>query len=464
MKTIKIQNKTHHQLADMMTPVGLYLKLRDKFHNSFLLESSDYHAKENNYSFICLDPLVTYKVADKTIEIKGLDLDSNTKIEQRNQVIDSLQKLIATFDIEDKETVNGFFGYTNYDAVQYFESLDFKTSKNKAHQTPEMFYALFRYIVQIDHFKNELVITENIINNEASKLDDIISLVNNTTYPNYDFALEGTETSNIDDEKFKKLVRKGKEHCQKGDVFQIVLSRQFSQSFSGDEFNVYRALRSVNPSPYLFYFDFGNFRLFGSSPEAQLKASNGKAIINPIAGTFKRTGNDAQDKILAEQLAKDPKENAEHTMLVDLARNDLSRHGKNVTVKTYKETQFYSHVIHLVSEVEADLNSTSDSLQVFADTFPAGTLSGAPKYRAMQLIDQYENQQRGFYGGAIGVFGFDGSVNHAITIRSFLSKANTLFFQAGAGVVVSSNEENELQEVNNKLGALKKALALAEKI
>jgi anthranilate synthase component 1 len=464
MKTIKIQNKTHQQLADMMTPVGLYLKLRDKFHNSFLLESSDYHAKENNYSFICLDPLVTFMVQEDNIEIKGLDLDNKIKIEQKNQVISSLQNLISTFDIEDKKTVNGFFGYTNYDAVQYFETLDFKTSKNKAHQTPEMFYALFRYIVQIDHFKNELIITENIINNETSNLADIISLVNNTTYPKYNFALEGTETSNIDDETFKNLVRKGKAHCQKGDVFQIVLSRQFKQAFSGDEFNLYRALRSVNPSPYLFYFDFGNFRLFGSSPEAQLKASNGKAIINPIAGTFKRTGNDAQDKVLAEQLAQDPKENAEHTMLVDLARNDLSRHGKNVTVKTYKETQFYSHVIHLVSEVEADLNSTSDALQVYADTFPAGTLSGAPKYRAMQLIDQLENQQRGFYGGAIGVFGFDGSVNHAITIRSFLSKENTLFFQAGAGVVVSSDEEKELQEVNNKLGALKKALALAEKI
>ena len=260
------------------------------------------------------------------------------------------------------------------------------------------------------------------------------------------------------------LVTKGKEHCQKGDVFQIVLSRQFSQQFNGDEFNVYRALRSVNPSPYLFYFDFGNYKLFGSSPEAQLKSSNGKATINPIAGTFKRTGNDIEDKQLAEELAKDPKENAEHTMLVDLARNDLSRHGKNVEVKTYKETQFYSHVIHLVSEVEADLNTSSDALQIFADTFPAGTLSGAPKYKAMQLIDGYENQNRGFYGGAIGVFGFDGSVNHAITIRSFLSKNNTLFFQAGAGVVVDSVEENELQEVNNKLGALKKALTLAENI
>ena len=276
--------------------------------------------------------------------------------------------------------------------------------------------------------------------------------------------MNGSEGTNISDDAFKALVTKGKEHCQKGDVFQIVLSRQFSQQFNGDEFNVYRALRSVNPSPYLFYFDFGNFKLFGSSPEAQLKSSNGKATINPIAGTFKRTGNDIQDKQLAEKLAKDPKENAEHTMLVDLARNDLSRHGKNVAVKTYKETQFYSHVIHLVSEVEADLNTSSDALQIFADTFPAGTLSGAPKYKAMQLIDGYENQNRGFYGGAIGVFGFDGSVNHAITIRSFLSKNNTLFFQAGAGVVVDSNEENELQEVNNKLGALKQALNLAENI
>ena len=464
MKTLKIKNKTHKQLADMMTPVGLYLKLRDKFHNSFLLESSDYHAKENNYSFLCLDPLVTFKVAENTIEIKGLGLDSHHEIQAENQVIKELQTLIGTFEIQDKETVNGFFGYTNYDAVQYFEKLNFKTEKKQAHQTPDMFYALFRYIVQIDHFKNELIITENLIDKEVSKLDEVISLVNNTSYPKYNFALKGTESSNITDKAFKELVKKGKMHCQKGDVFQLVLSRQFTQEFSGDEFNVYRALRAVNPSPYLFYFDFGNFKLFGSSPEAQLKASKGKAIINPIAGTFKRTGNDAKDKILAEQLAKDPKENAEHTMLVDLARNDLSRHGKNVTVKTYKETQFYSHVIHLVSEVEADLNSSSDALQVFADTFPAGTLSGAPKYRAMQLIDQYENQQRGFYGGAIGVFGFDGSVNHAITIRSFLSKENTLFFQAGAGIVVSSNEENELQEVNNKLGALKKALALAEKI
>ena len=295
-------------------------------------------------------------------------------------------------------------------------------------------------------------------------MEKMENLLHINKFPAYGFSLIGEKSSNLSDEQFMQMVAWGKEHCQQGDVFQIVLSRQFSQAFKGDEFNVYRTLRSVNPSPYLFYFDYGNFKLFGSSPEAQLKVSKGKAIINPIAGTFRRSGNDEADKLLAGKLASDPKENAEHTMLVDLARNDLSRHGSKVTVKTYKEVQYYSHVIHLVSEVEAELNSDADALQLFADTFPAGTLSGAPKFRAMELIDRYETQSRGFYGGAIGIFGFDGSLNHAITIRSFLSKNNRLWFQAGAGIVVSSSEENELQEINNKLGALLSALEKAEKL
>jgi len=464
MTKINITTKTKQLLSDTVTPVGLYLKLRDKFYNSFLLESSDYHGNDNNFSFICLEPLASFIVEDKSITKTGLGLDTEIDIKERSQVITELQNMIDSFNIDKKDGVNGLFGYTNYDAVKYFETLDIEAPKKEKHSTPEMHYSLFQYIIQIDHFKNELLITENLVEGAESNIQEIENLVKSNNHPRYNFKLNGDEGTNISDDDFKNLVTKGKEHCQKGDVFQIVLSRQFSQQFNGDEFNVYRALRSVNPSPYLFYFDFGNYKLFGSSPEAQLKASNGKATINPIAGTFKRTGNDIKDKELAEQLSKDPKENAEHTMLVDLARNDLSRHGKNVEVKTYKETQFYSHVIHLVSEVEADLNTSSDALQIFADTFPAGTLSGAPKYKAMELIDKYENQNRGFYGGAIGVFGFDGSVNHAITIRSFLSKHNTLFFQAGAGVVVDSNEENELQEVNNKLGALKQALSLAENI
>ncbi len=461
---INITTNNKKVLSDTITPVGLYLKLRYAFDNSVLLESSDYHGYDNNFSYICLDPLVSFVVENETILINGLGLDNVIDIKVRAQVINELNELINSFNSPSNNEVNGFFGYTNYDAVRYFETIDLKQSPPNAHTTPDMHYSLFRYIIQIDHFKNEMTLSENIINGDNSTLDDLVAMVKNNLHPQYEFSMVGAEETNCTDSEFMRMVKKGKEHCQKGDVFQMVVSRQFSQKFTGDDFNVYRALRSINPSPYLFYFDFGSYKLFGSSPEAQLKAGFGKAIINPIAGTFKRTGQDIKDKELAELLAKDPKENAEHTMLVDLARNDLSRHGKNVTVKTYKETQFYSHVIHLVSEVEADIDESSNSLQVFADTFPAGTLSGAPKYRAMQLIDQYENQNRAFYGGAIGVFGLNGSINHAITIRSFLSKNNTMFFQAGAGIVVDSVEEHELQEVNNKLGALKKALILAENI
>ena len=422
---MKIETVTKKFLSDTVTPVGLYLKLRDKFHNSFLLESSDYHGNENNFSFICLDPIASFVVQNETISIKKEGSETTQEITNRKDVISELQKFIAQFKIQNTSSVsNGIFGYTAYDAVKYFETLDLDASKKK-NTIPEMNYSLFRFIIQIDHFKNELTILENKTEETDSQIQKIADLVQSNNHPRYHFKLEGEENSNLTDAEFKNFVKQGKEHCQKGDVFQLVLSRQFSQKFKGDEFNVYRALRSINPSPYLFYFDFGSYKLFGSSPEAQLKVANGKTSINPIAGTFKRTGNDAEDQLLAQKLAKDPKENAEHTMLVDLARNDLSRHGKNVKVKTYKEVQFYSHVIHLVSEVEADI-AEGEGLQMFADTFPAGTLSGAPKFKAMQLIDNYENQNRGFYGGAIGLFGFDGSVNHAITIRSFLSKNNTL--------------------------------------
>ena len=460
---MKINTLTSTSLSDTITPVGLYLKLRDQFHNSFLLESSDYHGNENNFSFICLKPLTTFTANGNMVTTSILGTEQKTTVSNKKEVTTHLENFISGFDVEKNDKVtNGVFGYSSYDAIQYFDTISLDEKKRK-NTTPEMMYSLFQFIIQIDHFKNEMTILENRPEGTVSEMGTIERLVKNNNHPKYHFNLEGNQASNITDQEFKDMVTKGKEHCQLGDVFQVVLSRQFSQKFNGDDFNVYRALRSINPSPYLFYFDFGDFKLFGSSPEAQLKVANGKTTINPIAGTFKRTGNDLEDQQLAEALAKDPKENSEHTMLVDLARNDLSRNGKNVTIKTYKEVQFYSHVIHLVSEVEVE-NKDDDAIQMFADTFPAGTLSGAPKYKAMQLINQYENQNRGFYGGAIGIFGFDGSVNHAITIRSFMSRNNTLYSQAGAGVTVNSNEEKELQEVNNKLGALKQALTLAEKI
>jgi len=458
---MNITTNTKTFIADTVTPVGLYLNLRDKFYNSFLLESSDYHSNENALSIICLEPLATFKVENNYIKINGLGLDKEIAIEKGAEVIVGLQQFINQFNINEK-TLNGVFGYTAYDAIQYFDKLSIRNNKSD-NAIPELNYSFYKYIIQINHFKNEMTIIENLIENEVSDLNKIEKLVKTTAHPQYSFKLEGDQHSNLTDDDFKEMVTKGKFHCQQGDVFQMVLSRQFSQQFKGDEFNVYRALRSVNPSPYLFYFDFGDYKLFGSSPEAQIKVENNKATINPIAGTFKRTGNDIEDRLLAEKLAADPKETAEHNMLVDLARNDLSKHGKNVKVETYKEVQFYSHVIHLVSEVTAEVKQT-DAIQLFADTFPAGTLSGAPKYKALQLIEKHENTNRGFYGGAIGYFGFDGSVNHAITIRSFLSKNNTLFSQAGAGVVIKSDEESEMQEVKNKLGALQEALKLAEKL
>jgi len=460
MKTIKLKINKELFLADTTTPVGLYLKMRDVFPNSFMLESSDYHGNKNKHSYICLDPLASIEVQNDQLTLRYGNESHKSIIKNRREVITVLNSFIHSFKTSDTIPVNGIFGYTSYDSIKYFETIKLD-HKNKI---PDLHYTCFRFIIQFDHFNNTLLLIENQPEMDTSKIEFVKTLINIKSYPHYKFSVSGKESFNIGEKDFKEMVSKSKEHCKRGDVFQIVLSRTFNKSFKGDEFNVYRALRAINPSPYLFYFDFGSFRIFGSSPEAQLKVTNGKAIINPIAGTFKRTGNDQEDYSSAEELLKDPKENAEHTMLVDLARNDLSRHCKNVKVASYKEIQFYSHVIHLVSEVEGELNDPGNPVLIFADTFPAGTLSGAPKYKAMELIDIYEKSGRGFYGGAIGYFGFNNEVNHAITIRSFLSMNNTLTYQAGAGIVADSQEENELQEVNNKLEALKKAIIMAEKV
>ena len=380
---------------------------------------------------------------------------------------DELDAFFKVFDVESEAIelpANGLFGYINFDAIQHFENIKFSSEKVEEYQIPEVNYCFYKYVVAIDHHKNQIHMVENLMEGEESNMDYIHHLMVNPTFSTAKFDTSGEETSNITDDEYKKMVTKGKEHCYRGDVFQIVLSRQFRQEYNGDDFNVYRSLRSINPSPYLFYFDYGTYRIFGSSPEAEIRVKENKAFIHPIAGTFKRTGNDEQDRELAAQLSEDPKENAEHVMLVDLARNDLSRNADNVVVETYREVQFFSHVIHLVSQVSGDITDDTNLIKVLGETFPAGTLSGAPKYKAMELIDKYENQNRGYYGGCIGYLGFDRTVNHAIMIRSFLSKDDKLFYQAGAGVVADSKEESELQEVNNKLAALKKAIEMAKEI
>jgi len=467
MKT-KIRTRIKTLLADLQTPVGLYLKLRDVYTDSALLESSDYHGSENSFSFIGFKPVAFFKVEDNIISERYPDQTLNTiEIKKDTDVPTKMKEFIDSFDVVDKNNktgFNGLFGYSSYDAVKHFEAVEIKNKNIDGSKIPDIFYNLYKFIIVINSHKNELTIVENIFGDEESSMDEVMAILDNRNFASYDFELDGEEKSQITDDEYKKMVTEGKRSCYRGDTFQIVLSRRYSQGFKGDDFKAYRALRSVNPSPYLFYFDFGSFKIFGSSPEAHLVVKRNKAYIDPIAGTFKRTGNDEKDLKLAEQLRNDPKENAEHVMLVDLARNDLSRNPSNVRIEIFKEIQYYSHVLHMVSRVSGQLDPQLNRIKLFADSFPAGTLSGAPKVKAMQLIDKFESYSRGFYGGCIGYVGLNGDLNQAITIRSFLSKNNRLYYQAGAGIVAKSVEESELQEVKNKLAALKSALDLAVKL
>jgi len=460
--------KTYYKkiLADTITPVSVYLKIRDKYPNSILLESSDYHANDNSFSYICCNPIASIKIENDEI-VKEFPDGAIEKIEitKNTDVTKEIDVFARQFNIENQDfkfITNGLFGFMAYDAVRYFEDVAISKKENSV-VIPDIYYAVYQNIIAINHFKNEAYLFAHCYDSEnnIAKIEQVLKA---RSFASYNFYKEGSVKTNLQDDAFKEHVALAKKHCQRGDVFQLVLSRRFSQGFKGDEFNVYRALRSINPSPYLFFFDYGDFKIFGSSPEAQIIVKDGKAEIHPIAGTYKRTGNDEKDAELAKQLAKDDKENSEHVMLVDLARNDLSRNGNLVNVETYREVQYFSHVIHLVSKVTGMKKPDISTLKIVGDTFPAGTLSGAPKHRAMQLIEKYEKTSRGYYGGAIGFMDFSGNFNHAIMIRTFLSKNHELHFQAGAGLVAASDAEDELQETYNKLGALNKALEIAETI
>ncbi|MFY9598052.1 MAG: anthranilate synthase component I family protein, partial [Dysgonamonadaceae bacterium] len=453
-------------LSDLHTPVSTYLKVRDAFPQSALLESSDFHANENVTSYIGLEPiasvdvnrgLCTMKLPDGNKEIRPLSASFT--------ISDALSSFLRKINVKgERSDACGLFGYTTFNCVKYTENIPVRESRDERSDAPDMLYILYRYMLIFDHFKNEITIVELLGDGEESRLSRVEMLMNVRNFALYNFFLEDKEYSTITDEEFKADVRRGVQHCLKGDVFQIVLSRRFVQRFSGDDFKVYRALRSINPSPYLFYFDFGGYRIFGSSPETHCKIKGSRISIDPIAGTTRRTGNYKEDIKAMEFLMNDPKENAEHVMLVELAGDDLSRNAHDVKVDFYKEPQFYSHVIHLVSRVSGMLDEGTDPIKAFFDTFPAGTVSGAPKVPAMQLITEIEKHTRGAYGGCIGFIGLNGDLNQAITIRTFVSRNNELWYQAGAGIVAKSNDEYELQEVNSKLHALKKAIDKASSL
>ncbi len=471
MKKIELQTECRKMLADLFTPVGVYLRVRDRFRDTVLLESTDHHQAENSYSFICINAIAGIEISSKkSIEFK-LPGQKPERIDIKDvaAVPEQLWSFMQRFDVhkpsvKEGRFAQGLFGYTSFDAVQFFDTITLHTAASTEPAIPLIRYRLYQYVIAFNHFKDELYICENSLPGIESELAVVESLIRSKDVPVFPFKAKGSETSNMTDSEYREMVEKGIRRCMRGDVFQVVLSRRFQQSFTGDEFNVYRSLRSVNPSPYLFFFDYGDYKLMGSSPEAQLIIQNGKAVVHPIAGTFKRTGDDTLDQQMAEKLLSDSKENAEHVMLVDLARNDLSRACEEVEVSHYRQVQYYSHVIHLVSEVAGKVRAGQNPFELLAKTFPAGTLSGAPKFKAMEIIDEYEPTARSYYGGGIGFIGFDGTCNHAIMIRTFLSRHNTLVYQAGAGVVAASVPENELQEVNNKLNALKKAIEIAETI
>ena len=462
---MKVKTKHLKIISDIHTPVGVYLKLRDLYSKVFLLESSDYKGMENSLSFICFDSKAQISIYDDIVKMIFGKKEIKKKIEKNKGATYYLNYFINHFKVEKNKfdyPSNGLFGYTSYDSIKYFNNISI--SNLKEINIPEILYDAFKYVIVFNNFNNELIIFEHLYDdNDLSEIEKIKNIVSGKPVTPFSFKRNNKEKRNLSDTEFKKLVDKGINHCKLGDVFQIVLSKRFYQGFQGDEFQVYRALRSINPSPYLFYFDYGSFKIFGSSPEAQIVIKDDKATIYPIAGTFKRTGDDELDKKEAEKLSSDAKENSEHVMLVDLARNDLSKISKNVEVERFKDIQFYSHVIHLVSKVSGKVSSDK-KIDLISGTFPAGTLSGAPKHKAMQLIEDYENLSREFYGGAIGFMGFNGDFNHAIIIRSFLSKNRKLFYQAGAGIVFKSDRDNENQEVYNKIEALRKAIQIAEKI
>ena len=462
---MKVKTKFLKVISDIHTPVGVYLKIRDLYSKIFLLESSDYKGSENSLSFICFESKAQISIDNNTVNTIINAKEVKKEIEPDKDVTHYLNDFINQFKVEQNDfdyPSNGLFGYISYDSVKYFDSISI--SNPKEINIPDILYDAFKYVIVFNHYNNELIIFEHLYGDDnKSEIDKIKNIVLGKPVNPFSFKKSKEEQTNVSDKEFKKLVDRGINHCKLGDVFQIVLSKRFYQDFQGDEFQVYRALRSINPSPYLFYFDYGSFKIFGSSPEAQIVIKNNKATIYPIAGTFKRTGDDEFDKKEAEKLSNDIKENSEHVMLVDLARNDLSKVSKNVEVERFNDIQFYSHVIHLVSKVSGNIKSDK-KIDLISGTFPAGTLSGAPKHKAMQLIEEHENISREFYGGAIGFMGFNGDFNHAIIIRSFLSKNRRLFYQAGAGIVFKSNPDSENQEVYNKIEALRKAIKIAEKI
>jgi len=465
-------------LADLETPVSVYLKLAQTSTASFLLESVEGGEQVGRYSFLGVNPkgLLTVQHNRVTVTRGGM-----TTTRDLNEGEDPLTVIEAEFgrvqpvQIEGlPRFIGGAVGYLSYDLVRYFERLP-ATAQDDLN-VPDAAFMLVDTLVIFDHAKHQLTVLANAhntgdpvaaYNDAVNRIETVIDALAQPL-PYLDAPpdpVDGTLHSNMTRDTFEANVRAAKEYIAAGDAFQIVLSQRFSRRTSAPPFAIYRALRALNPSPYMFFLRFDHdFSLIGASPEMMVRLEDGTATVRPIAGTRPRGSNDAEDQALADELLADEKERAEHVMLVDLGRNDLGRvcaYG-SVRVPEMMFIERYSHVMHIVSQVQGTLRPGMNAYSLLRATFPAGTLSGAPKVRAMEIIEELEGPRRGPYGGAVGYFSFDGSMDTCITIRTMLMRGDTVYFQSGAGIVADSDPAREYEETVNKARAVATAITRAE--
>jgi anthranilate synthase component 1 len=463
--------------ADLLTPVLAYLRIRKKGDFSFLLESVEGIGRLARYSFIGHSPSSTIISNKKKVVISK---QTNSE-EVKTKLLDYLSSQVDSFNhpkIDDlPDFTGGIVGYLGFEVISEIEnSIIFNNKKDD--EFPEAMLGLFDSIIAFDHYKHRIILITNVFVNEESKLDDLYLkakkkigdlkvLIQQPVELPETFQLTDKVNDQINKLRFHEKIEKIKSNIYAGDVFQLVLSERFSSNYKGDLVNLYRALRIINPSPYMYVFEFNeNLTIIGTSPEDLLKVQNNKATILPIAGTRRRGKSKEEDLELERELLADTKEVAEHTMLVDLARNDLGRVCKHNTVKVTEmmNVHRFSHVMHIVSRVEGELKEDKNCIDALKASFPAGTVSGAPKIRAVQLIDEYEEIGRGPYAGSVGYIDFKGNLDMCIAIRTLFADSKKIYWQAGAGIVADSKAELELKEIKNKSAVLENALKYARDI
>lgn len=470
--------------ADLETPVSVYVKLMDEVGPSFLLESVEGGERVGRYSFVGVNPRAMLALNGRTVTDMRHGKEIVTELPEGTDFLDVLKAEVERFQLANIPSlprfVGGAVGYLGYDVVRYFERLP-ETAESVL-SIPDALYMLADLLVVFDHARHHLMILANARVGETdieTAYVDAIQRIETVSerllrplpaVPRKRWGSRrqpsGKIDSNMAPERYEAMVSQAKEHIAAGDIFQVVLSQRFSRQTSAHPFAIYRALRMLNPSPYMFYFDFGqlDIQVIGASPEMHVRLEDGKAHVRPIAGTRPRGQTEAEDKALAEELLADPKELAEHVMLVDLGRNDIGRVSEYGTVKVRDQMiiERYSHVMHIVSHVEGKMTGDMDAYDLMRATFPAGTVSGAPKVRAMEIIEDLEGQRRSMYAGAVGYFGYDGSMDTCIAIRTMLMQGETVYVQAGAGIVADSDPATEHQECVNKAKALMVAVERAE--